>query len=228
MVWKVRCPECQGRGIYDVQRPEKNEKPQVQKFFLLMSILSVLGTQFHNPRIPMSIVELLNRPYKAIIGWPYIHDKHIAIDGNGPLAHFPHGTNQEDPVPDQPPAKLVSPLRLRRLVKQLGPGCLGVTFVFNEEDPIDFLEAKVAAMSQADFAINKEVLKRPKVDHCTILPKNYHHYLDLYTPCRRKQRTDQKFEINLRPDTNIQKGIGYFPLRHLSYAKLREVKCVLD
>ena len=36
MVWKVRCPECRGRGIYDVQRPEKNEKPQVQKFFLLM------------------------------------------------------------------------------------------------------------------------------------------------------------------------------------------------
>ena len=44
-------------------------------------VLSVPGTQFHDPSIPMSIVELSNRPYKAIIRWPYIQDKHIACDG---------------------------------------------------------------------------------------------------------------------------------------------------
>ena len=68
-------------------------------------LLSVPGTRFHDPSIPMSIVELSHRPYKAIIGWPYIQDKHIAIDGDGPLARFPQSTNQEDPVPDQPPQK---------------------------------------------------------------------------------------------------------------------------
>ena len=109
-------------------------------------VLSVPGTRFHDPSIPMSIVELSNRPYKAIIGWPYIQDKHIAIDGDGPLARFPQSTNQEDPIPDLPPAKLFSPLCLRRLVKELGPGCLGVAFVFNEADPIDFLEGEVAAL----------------------------------------------------------------------------------
>ena len=44
MVWKVRCPECRERGIYDVQRPEKNEKPQVHKFFLLMDTVCISGT----------------------------------------------------------------------------------------------------------------------------------------------------------------------------------------
>ena len=107
-------------------------------------------------------MELLNRPYKAIIGWPYIQDKHIAINGDGLLARFPQCTNQ-DPVPDQPSGKSVSSLQLRRLVNELGPGCLGVSFVFDEADPIDFLEAEVAALSQADCAINEEVLKRPKV-----------------------------------------------------------------
>ena len=47
MVWKVRCPECRGRGIYNVQRPEKNEKPQVQKFFLLTGG-SVSGVKSRN------------------------------------------------------------------------------------------------------------------------------------------------------------------------------------
>ena len=103
----------------------------------------------------MSIVELLNWRLKAIIGWPYIQDQHIAIDGNGLLARFPQIINQENPLPDHRPPKLVSPLQLRHLVKELGPGCLGVTFVVNEEDPIDFLEAEVAALSQADFAINE-------------------------------------------------------------------------
>ena len=191
-------------------------------------VLSVPGTQFHDPSIPMSIVELSNRPYKAIIGWPYIQDRHIAIDGDGPLARFPKSTNQEDPAPDQLPAKSVSPLRLRRLVKKLGPGCLGVTFVFNEADPIDFLEAEVAALSQADFAINEEVLKCPKVDPRTLLPKDYHDYLNLCTPYCKKPPTDQKFEINLKPDKNIHKDIGYSPLRHMSDAKLKEVKRVLD
>ena len=190
-------------------------------------VLSVLGTRFHDPSIPMSIVELSNRPYKAIIGWPYIQDKHIAIDGDGPLAHLPRSMNQ-DPVPDQPPAKSVSPLRLGHLVKELGPGCLGVAFVFNEADPIDFLEAEVAALSQADFAINEEVLKRPKVDPRTLLGKGYHEYLDLCTPYRKKPCTDPKFEINLKPDTNIHKDIGYSPLRRMSDAELREVKRVLD
>ena len=109
-------------------------------------VLSVPGTRFHDLSIPMSIVELSKRHYKAIVGWPYIHDKHIAIDGDGPLACFPQSTNQ-DPVPDQPSAKSVSPLWLRRLVRELGPGRLGVAFVFNEADPIDFLEAEVAALS---------------------------------------------------------------------------------
>ena len=169
----------------------------------------------------MSIVELSNRPYKAIIGWPYNQHKHITIDGNGPLARFPQSTNQENPrVPDQPSAKLVSPLRLRRLVKELRPGCLGVAFVFNEVAPIDFLEAEVAALSQADFAINEEVLKRPKVDPSTLLPKDYHDYLDLCTPYRKKPRTDRKFEINLKPDANIHKDIGYSPLRRMSDAEL--------
>ena len=81
----------------------------------LSPILSVPGTRFHEPSIPMSIVELSNRPYKAIIGWPYIQDKHIAIDGDGPLARFSQSTNQ-DAVPAQPSAKSVLPLRLRRLV----------------------------------------------------------------------------------------------------------------
>ena len=129
----------------------------------------------------MSIVELSNRPYNAIISWPYIQDKHIAIDSDGLLARFSQSTNQEDPVPDLPPAKFVSPLRLRCLVKELGLGCLGVPCVFNEADPIDFLEAKVAALSQGDFAINEEVLKRPKVDPCTLLPKDYYDRLDLCT-----------------------------------------------
>ena len=176
----------------------------------------------------MLIVELSNRPYKAIISWPYIQDKHIAIDGDGPLTRFPQSTNQEDPVPDLPPVKLVSPLRLRCLVKELGPGCLGVAFVFNEADPIDLLEAEVTALSQADFAINEEVLKHPKVDPRTLLPKRYHDYLDLCTPYHKKPCTDWKFEINLKPDTNIHKDIGYSPLRRVSDAELREVKRVLD
>ena len=163
-------------------------------------VFSVPGTRFHGQSIPMSIVELSNRPYKAIIGWPYIQDKHIAIDSDSPLACIPQSTNQ-DTVPDQPSAKLVSPLRLRRLVRELGPGCLGVTFVFNEADPIDYLEAEVSALSKADFTINEEVLKRPKVDPRTLLPKTYHDYLDLCTPYRKKPRTDRKFEINLKPDT---------------------------
>ena len=155
------------------------------------------GTRFHDPSITPSIVELSNRPYKAIIGWPYIQDKHIAIDGDGPLARFPQSTNQANPVPDQPSGKLVSPLRLRRLVRELGPGCLGVAFVFNEVAPIDFLKAEVAALSQADLAINEEVLKRPKVDPSTLLSMDYNDYLDLCTPYRKKPRTDRKFEINL-------------------------------
>ena len=115
-------------------------------------------------------------------------------------------------------------------MKELGPGCLGVAFVFNEADPIDFLEAEVAALSQADFAINEEVLKCPKVDPSTLLPKDYHDYLDLCTPYRKKPHTDWKFEINLKPDTNIHKDIGYSesPLRRMSDAELREVKRVLD
>ena len=191
-------------------------------------VLAVPGTRFHDPGIPMSIVEHSNRPYKAIIGCPYIQDKHIAIDGDGPLTRFPQSTNQEDPVHDQPPPKLVSPLRLRRLVKELGPGCLGVAFVFNEADPIDFLEAEVAALSQADFAINEEVLKRPKINPSTLLPKDYHDYLDLCTPYRKKPHTDRKFEIHLKPDTNIHNDIGYSPSRRMSDDKLREVKHVLD
>ena len=175
----------------------------------------------------MSIVELSNSAYKAIIEWPYIQDKHIAIDGDGPLARFPQSMNQ-DPVPDQPPAKSVSPLRLRRLVKELGPGCLGVAVVFNEADPIDFPEAEVAALSQADFAINEEVLKRPKVDPRTLLLKDYHEYLDLCTPYRKKPHTDRKFEINQKPDKNIHKDIGYSSLSRMSDAELREVKHVLD
>ena len=158
----------------------------------------------------MSIVELSNRPYKAIIGWPYIQDKHIAIDGDSPLACFPQSTNQ-DAVPDQPSEKSVSPLQLWRLVRELGPGCLGVAFIFNEADPIDFLEAEVTALSQADFSINEEVLKRPKVESRTLLPKAFHDYLDLCTLNRKKPRTDRKFEINLKPDTNIHKDIGYSP-----------------
>ena len=143
----------------------------------------------------MSIVELSNQPYNTIIGWPYIQDKHIAINSDGPLARLPQSTNQ-DPVPDQPSAKSVSPLRLRRLVREQGPGCLGVVFVFNEADPIDFLEAEVAALSQADFAINEEVLKPPNIDTRTLLPKDNHDYLDLCTPYCKKPRTDRKFEIN--------------------------------
>ena len=127
-----------------------------------------------------------------------------------------------------PPPKLVSPLRLRRLVKELGPGCLEVAFVFNEADLIDFLEAEVATLSQADFAINEEVLKRPEVDPHTLLPKDYHDYLDLCTPYREKPNTDQKFEINLKPDKNIHKDIRYSLLRHMSNAELREVKRALD
>ena len=175
----------------------------------------------------MSIVELSNRPYKAIIGWPYIQDKHIAINGDGPLARFPKSTNQE-PVPDQPSAKSVAPLQLQRLVRELGPGCLGLTYVFNEADPIDLLEAKVAALSQADLAINDGVLIRPKVDPHTLLQKYYHEYLDLCTPYCKKPRTDWNFEINLKPDTNIHKDIGYSLLRRMSKAKRREVKRVLD
>ena len=74
----------------------------------------------------------------------------MAIDGDGPLAHFPQSSNQEDPFPDQPRGKSVSSLRLQRLVKKLGPGCLGVTFNFNEEDPIEIPEAEVASLSPAD------------------------------------------------------------------------------
>ena len=99
--------------------------------------------------------------------------------------------------------KSASPLRLRRLVKELGPGYQGVVFVFNEADPLDFLEAEVAALSKAHFAINEEVHKRPKVDPHTLLPKDYHDYLDLCTPYHNKPRTDQKSQINLKPDTNI-------------------------
>ena len=138
-------------------------------------VLSVPGTRFHDPSSPMSIVELPNRPYKAITGWPYIQDKHIAVDSDGPLARFLQHTNMaETPAPSQPPAKQISPLRLCRLVRQLGPGCLGVAFVFNEADPMDHIEAEVAALSPADYAINEEVLKRPKADPRTLLPKEYH------------------------------------------------------
>ena len=190
-------------------------------------ILSVPGTRFHDPSIPISIVELSNRPHKAFIGWPYIQDKYIAIDSDGPLTRSPQRTNQ-DPVPDQPSAKSVSPLRLGRLVRELGPGRRGVAFVFNEADPRDFLEAEVAVLSLADFAINEEVLKRPKVDPRKLLPEDYRDYLDLCSPYRKKTRTDRKFEINLKPDTNIHKDIGYSPLRRMSNAELREVKRVLD
>ena len=93
---------------------------------------------------------------------------------------------------------------------------------------MSFLEADVAALSRADFAINEEVLKRRKVDPSTLLPKDYHDYLDLCTPYRKKPRTDRKFQINLKPDANIHKDIGYSPLRRMSDAKLREVKRVLD
>ena len=190
-------------------------------------VLSVPGTQFQDPSIPMTIVELWNRLYKAIIGWPNMQAKQIAIDSDGPLALFPQRTNRENHVPDQPSAKLLSPLRLRRLVKELGPGCLGFAFVFNEVALIDFLEAQVAALSQEGLAINEEVLKRPKVGRSTLLPKDFHDYIDLCTPYCKKPRTDQKFEINLKPDTNIHQYIGYSPLRCMSNAKLREVKRVL-
>ena len=79
-----------------------------------------------------------------------------------------------------------------------------------------------------DFAINEEVLKRPKVDPGTLLPKDYHDYLDLCTPYHKKPPTDRKFKINLKPDTNIHKVIGYSPLRRMSDTKLREVKRVFD
>ena len=36
------------------------------------------------------------------------------------------------------------------------------------------------------------------------------------------------FEINLKPDTNNYKDIGYYPLRRMSDAELREVKRILD
>ena len=113
-------------------------------------------------------------------------------------------------------------------MKELGPGCLRVAFFFNEADSIDFLEAEVAPLSQADFAINEKVLKCPKVDPRTLLPQDYHDYLDLCTPYRKKPRTNQKFEMNLQPDTNIHKDIRYSPLRHKAHSELREVKFVRD
>ena len=93
--------------------------------------------------------------------------------------------NQEDPVPDEPQATLVSPLRLHRLAKELGPGCLGVAFLSIVADLIDFLADEVAALLQVDSALNKKVLKRPKVHPRTLLPKDYHNYLDL---CKRLAR----------------------------------------
>ena len=157
----------------------------------------------------MLIVELPNRPYRAIIGWPYIQDKHIAIDGDGPLSRFPQDTNMaETSVPSPPLPKPISTLRLRRLVRQLGPGCLVDAFVFNEVDPIDHIEAEFAALSQADFAITEEVLKLLKADPSTLLPKVYHDYLDLCTPYCKKPCTDWKLEIYLKLHTKIQKDIG--------------------
>ena len=44
----------------------------------------------------MSIVEILKWLYKAIIGWPYIQDKHIAIDSDGPLARFLQNMNMAE------------------------------------------------------------------------------------------------------------------------------------
>ena len=72
------------------------------------------------------------------------------------------------------------------------------------------------------------MLKRPKVDPRTLLPKDYHEYLDLCTPYRKKPPTDRKYEINLKPDSNIHTDIGYSPLRCMSDTELREVKRVLD
>ena len=70
----------------------------------LSPVLSEPGTGFRGPSIPMSIVELSNRPYKAIIGWPCNQYKHNAMVGDGRLARIPQSTNQ-DPIPDQPPGK---------------------------------------------------------------------------------------------------------------------------
>ena len=134
----------------------------------------------------------------------------------------------ETPVTSQPLVKQILTLHLCRLVKQVGPGCIVVAFFFNEADPIDHIEAEVAALSPADFAINEEVLKRTKADPRTLLPKESHDHLDLCTPYRKKPRTDRKFEINLKPETNIHMDIGYSPFRHMSDPELREVKHVLD
>ena len=43
-----------------------------------------------------------------------------------------------------------------------------------------------------------------------------------------KPGTDQKFEINLEPDTNIHKDIRYSPLMRMSDTELRDIKHVLD
>ena len=110
--------------------------------------------------------------------------------------------------PRPAPAKSVFPLRLRRLVEELGQGCPGAAFIFNEADPIDILEAEVAALSQVDFPINEEVRKRPKVDPRTLLPKDYDDYLDLCTRYRKKPPSDRKFDINQIPNTNIHKILG--------------------
>ena len=131
----------------------------------------------------MSIAELPNRPYKAIIGWPYLQEKRIAIDGDGPFARFPK-TAQEAPILDRPRANLkpVSPAQLQHLVKRLGPGSLGVAFIFNEPETPPQDEVKIVAISQADLEANEAALRRPKADPRTLLPEEYHDYLDLCTP----------------------------------------------
>lgn len=65
----------------------------------VVSHLSVPGVTFKDARASFSLVNLPSRHYQAIIGWPYIQEKGIIIDGAKPWVIFP---KQRPPTPPQP------------------------------------------------------------------------------------------------------------------------------
>ena len=184
----------------------------------------------------MSVADLPGRPYKVIIGWPYLRKHRVLIDGNGPLAKFPWTRLDSRPCPltsttsmtSKPKVEAISPRQLKRLVRRSGPQCLGIAVVFDDPDP----DSVIASLSRADLEVHRAALEKPKADPRTLLPREYYNYLDLCDPSRKVHRktprSHRKFNISLKPGTDIHRDVGYSPLRRMSDAELREVKRALD
>ena len=168
-------------------------------------------TVFSDPSAPLAIADLGPRDYQLIVGWHYIQDKNIAVDGSEPCLRFPRtppcGNAKpcapEDPLPEQlpqiqvpaPTSETTRPSTVRamdlrkfkRLVKRTAGRGLGAAVIFNEPDPEAVISRvarplPISAISQSDTGTHHAAKGNAEIDPRTKLPPEYHDFIDLCNP----------------------------------------------